>query len=652
MEVRPYGLWTSPLTPARMAAGVRITDVAWDRAGRTLVWHEERSGRGVLVALDLDEPGGGMRELTPTLSVRARVGYGGGDFGAGQGEVYFVADEGRIYRQPLWGGTAQPVTPAFGAAASPTPSPDGRWLLFVHSYERRDVLAIVDARGRLWPQKLAEGDDFYMQPAWHPSGRMLAFVSWRHPNMPWDGTALHLAHLSDADPAAGELPRAVRVEAVAGSDRVAIFQPAFSPDGRWLAYVSDERGWANLYLYELAERRATPVFPEPAEHGRPAWRQGMRTLAWSADSRRLYFLRNKEGFSQIWVYDLERREAARLGGPDGGPLAEYTAFDQIAACPTAPLLAVLASSPSIPWRVITVELAGYEAGSPGGSAPPAGLQVAVRRRSEAEEIPAACFSLPQPKRWATSDGHEAFGLYYPPANPDFQGRGRPPLIVRVHGGPTSQAEAEWLPAVAFFTSRGYAVLDVNYRGSTGYGRAYMDALKGKWGVYDVEDAVSGARAMVEAGLADPERLVIMGGSAGGYTVLRALTTHPGFFKAGVCLYGVANLFTLAAETHKFEERYLDSLVGPLPEASGLYRERSPVFFADRIRDPIAIFQGDEDRVVPKNQSDSIVEVLRRRGVPHEYHVYQGEGHGWRKRETIEAYYAAVESFLRRYVIFA
>ncbi|HEY8497904.1 MAG TPA: prolyl oligopeptidase family serine peptidase [Limnochordales bacterium] len=642
MAVRPYGMWPSPLTPARVAAAVRLTDVAWEPSGRSLVWHEERSGQGVVVAVEPDEPASAMRDVTAGQSVRARVGYGGGDFAVGPGVVYFVGDGGRIYRQPLSRGTARPITPGFGAAASPAPSPDGRWVVYVHSYERRDVLAVADAEGRGWPQVLVEGDDFYMQPAWHPSGRLLAFVSWRHPHMPWDSSVLWLAHLELPEPGRGGLPRVVRLEAVAGGDGVSVFQPAFSPDGRWLAYVSDEGGWGNVHLYDLAERRGAPLLAEPAEHGRPAWRQGMRTLAWSPDGRRLFYLRSREGFTQLWACDVESRQAGRVGGPEGGPLAPYTALEQIAVSPADGRVALLASSPSLPWRVLTLE--------PGAGA--GALKAAVWRRSEPEELPESFFSRPEPRRWPTSGGAEAFGLYYPPSHPDFQGSGPPPLIVRVHGGPTSQAEAEWSPGVAFFTSRGYAVLEVNYRGSTGYGRAYRDALKGQWGVYDVEDAVSGARAMVEAGLADPQRLVIMGGSAGGYTVLRALVTHPGFFKAAVCLYGVSNLFTLAAETHKFEERYLDSLVGPLPEAAARYRERSPALFAERIQDPIAIFQGEEDQVVPKNQSDAVVEVLRRRGVPHEYHVYPGEGHGWRRRETVEAFYRAVESFLLRHVVFA
>jgi dipeptidyl aminopeptidase/acylaminoacyl peptidase len=206
--------------------------------------------------------------------------------------------------------------------------------------------------------------------------------------------------------------------------------------------------------------------------------------------------------------------------------------------------------------------------------------------------------------------------------------------------------------VQFFTTRGFAVLQVNYRGSTGYGKAYVEALRGQWGLADVEDAVTGAQFLVQQGWVDAQKLVIMGGSAGGYTVLQALVHHPGFFKAGVCLYGISNLFTLAASTHKFEAHYLDSLIGPLPDTADRYRDRSPLFAAERIRDPIALFQGEIDQVVPKEQADAIVASLARRGVPYEYHVYAGEGHGWRKAETITQFYMSVEAFLRHYVLFA
>jgi dipeptidyl aminopeptidase/acylaminoacyl peptidase len=250
------------------------------------------------------------------------------------------------------------------------------------------------------------------------------------------------------------------------------------------------------------------------------------------------------------------------------------------------------------------------------------------------------------------DGNDVHGFFYGPQSADFEGIYAPPLMVLIHGGPTSQRGAGFDAQVQFFTTRGFAVLQVNYRGSTGYGRAYRDMLRGNWGIYDVEDAVSGARHLVAQDRADNDRLVIMGGSAGGFTVLKTLEDYPGVFKAGVCLYGVANQFTLVADTHKFEERYSDSLLGPLPEAAEIYRERSPIYFADKIQDPIIVFQGEDDKVVPQAQSDAIVAALKRSGVPHEYHLYPGEGHGFRKAETIEHFYTAVERFLKEYVIYS
>ena len=236
-------------------------------------------------------------------------------------------------------------------------------------------------------------------------------------------------------------------------------------------------------------------------------------------------------------------------------------------------------------------------------------QVAVRARSASESLAPDDLSTPEPVSWASEDATQVHGLYYPPANRRFTGRGRPPLIVAIHGGPTGQIETGFEGSHQYFATRGWAVLDVDYRGSTGHGRAYMTALRAQWGLLDVTDAISGAQHLVSDGLADPERLVIMGGSAGGYTVLRALTTRPGFFRAGICLYGVANLFTLAADTHKFESRYLDSMIGPLPAAAAVYRNRSPVYAADQLRDPIAIFQGTDDQVVPPAQAEEIVALV-------------------------------------------
>ena len=309
---------------------------------------------------------------------------------------------------------------------------------------------------------------------------------------------------------------------------------------------------------------------------------------------------------------------------------------QIAASPVDDRVAVIASSSQTPFRVAVWD----------------GERWTTQRYSTTETVAAADLPTPRPITWLAPDGTTVHGLFYPPTSSRFYGSGLPPAIVNIHGGPTGQARAAYSADAAFFTSRGYAYLDVNYRGSTGYGRSYMLALRERWGVVDTEDAIGAARALVDQGLADGQRLVIKGGSAGGYTVLNVLARHPGVFRAGICLYGVSNLFTLAADTHKFEERYLDSMVGPLPETADRYRAWSPIFHADGIRDPIAIFQGKEDKVVPPDQAETIVEVLRARRVPHIYRLYEGEGHGWRKTETIEAYYSDVERFLKQYVLFA
>jgi dipeptidyl aminopeptidase/acylaminoacyl peptidase len=625
-KIRQFGLWDSPITPASLGRGITLTDVAWDSDG-SLVWREGRSDRGVLVVRPPD--GQAPRDLNSDLSVRAKVGYGGGDFTTGHGNVYFIeAESGRIYRQPTPSGMARPITPAFGSAASPTLSPNGDWLLFVHTYEGIDRLAVVNSTGSFWPGQLVSGEDFYMQPRWHPQGDRISWITWNFPNMPWDGTFLRQGKIHYPS---GTLPVLSDITTIAGDENTSIFQPEYSPDGRWLGYISDETGWWQMYLYNLESGEHRQVTQEAAEHGLPAWIQGLRTYAFSPDSKSIYFTRNQEGINSLWEYKIEAPRSELI------PLeASYTSLEQIAVSPNG-RIALLASGSNLPSRLILTNTA---------------VEVEVVARSTSEEVGPEEFSPMKAIQWPGMDGKTVYGLFYPPQNPGYQGDGSPPLIVDVHGGPTSQVRSTFLPRVQFFTSRGYAVLEVNYRGSTGYGREYRDALRGNWGIYDVEDSVSGAKFLVEQGQVDGNRIVIMGGSAGGFTVLKALEDFPGFFKAGICMYGVSNQFTLVADTHKFEAHYSDILLGPLPKAADLYRERSPEFYCDRIADPIAIFQGEIDTVVPRSQSDRVVASLQRRGVPHEYHLYPGEGHGFRKTETIEAFYKAVDNFLKQHVIFA
>jgi dipeptidyl aminopeptidase/acylaminoacyl peptidase len=624
---KQFGLWPSPITPISLAHGYGFSDVAWDHDG-TLVWRESRSNRGVLVVQAPD--GQALRDFNSELNVRAGVGYGGGDFAVGHGYIYFVdAESGRIFRQPTHKGSPKPIVPAFGSAASPAISPNGKYLLYVHTYERNDCIAVVDSEGNNWPQKLISGDDFYMQPCWHPDSQRIAWISWNHPQMPWDGTKLYIASIAALSQGLLELGE---IKIVAGGETTAVFGAQFSPDGRYLAYVSDPDGWWQLFVYDLQTRMHKLLTDGEAEHGIPAWNQGMRTFDFSPEGNNIYFLKNKDGSIKLWQVNINTKleQSVRVG-------EEYTWMKQIAVAPVGERVAVIASGGRVPERIIQFE------GSEGAR---------VIRRSLPEEIPVNTYSMPCPITWTGMDGDNVYGVYFAPNSTHFAGIGLPPLLVMIHGGPTSQSGINFDAKAQYFASRGWAVLQVNYRGSSGYGRDYRDKLKGNWGIYDVQDAVAGARHLVEDGQVDAQKLVIMGGSAGGYTVLKALEDYTGFFKAGVCSYGVTNHFSLAADTHKFEERYLDSLLGALPEASHIYRERSPIYFADKIQDAIIIFQGEDDKVVPKDQSSQIVATLQQNSVTHEYHLYPGEGHGFRKTETIESYYTSLEKFLRTNVIFS
>lgn len=621
-----YGTWNSPISGKSIASGISLQDVQWNAAGDTVLWWENRGKTGLLLAKSgRDAP----RDLTDaSLNVAGRVGYGGGAFTVAAGQVYFVAN-GRLYKQALAGGAPHAITPEFGSFASPAVSRDGKWVVFVHSYEHVDGLLLVDSDGSIFPRKLAYGTDFLMQPVWHPAGEQIAYIAWNHPRMPWNGSELRLIQLT-AD--AGGVPVAEDIVTLAGDHDTAIFQPQFSPDGRYLSYISDASGWGQIYLYDLATHAHLQLTDTAAEHGTPAWAQGLRTSGWSSDSRSLMYLENDGGFFSLRRYDLQTHSETEVAG-----LEQYTHLEQLAISAENDALAMIASSSLIPPRVITLDRES---------------RVTIHRRSQTENLPGDQLSPARKIIWQGDDGADVHGLYYAPVIREDMPAGKPPLIVNVHGGPTSQRTAGYYSEVQFFTTRGYAVLQVNHRGSTGYGKAYMDMHRGNWGVYDVIDSLSGVNHLADTGQIDRTKTVIMGGSAGGFTVLQSLVEHPGFFKAGICSYGVSNQFGLLMDTHKFEERYTYWLLGELPEAADLYRQRSPLFHADKIVDPLIVFQGTDDVVVPQDQSDLIVASLKRRGIPHEYHLYEGEGHGWRRPETIEAYYSAIERFLLQYVIYA
>jgi dipeptidyl aminopeptidase/acylaminoacyl peptidase len=619
---KSFGLWSSPLSSKSLAGEVRLSDVQWAGPGQGLVWLEGRDGRGVLVTASDDAA---PRDINDVLSVRGGVGYGGGEFTVFEDEVYFTANDGRLYMVHLDRGLPRAITPGFGRAASPAVSPEGDWVAYVHTHEGVDCIAVVDTVGKRWPLKLVSGADFYMQPAWSPGNTRMAWIAWDQPQMPWNGTRLETAvvHMTSKGITMGER------EVWVGGEDVAVQQPSFSPDGRYLAYLSDASGFWHLYVREVGAGKTWQLTDGEVEYGGPAWIQGQRYYGWHPDEDRLWAVRNDRGVQTLVEVELDGHVEELPG------LEAYTSVSQPSISATGDLVFVGASS-QFPPRIVT-----WKAGT-----------VRVERYGSSERVETSALSKMKPVSWACGDDSTTiFGNYYAPTNPDYECTGLPPALIMIHGGPTSQRTAAYDVRNQFFATRGFAVLDVNYRGSTGYGRAYMNALEGNWGIFDVEDAVSGAKYLVDAGLADPNKLVIMGGSAGGYTVLQALVTHPGVFAAGICLYGISDLFALARGTHKFEAAYNDRLIGPLPEAAEIYRARSPLFHAHQIVDPVAIFHGALDEVVPLDQAEAIVKSLKQRGVPHLYHVYQDEGHGWRRAENIEHFYDAALTFLNDHVVY-
>ncbi|MEE2659454.1 MAG: S9 family peptidase [Candidatus Latescibacterota bacterium] len=623
-EKRPYGLWDSPIGVEHLSGAVALQSVTWDSATETLVWLERCGAESVILCRDAGEIA--TRQLTTGVSVCAKVLYGGGELGVGCGTLYYIEGGERVVRQTLTPGGPTPLTEARGCPAAPTPSPDGRWLLYVFHEDGEDQLRMVDTAGSLQSISLTTGADFYLHPCWHPEGNRIAWIEWDFPNMPWDGTRLMLSQLivEGVSP-----PRLESSKCLAGGNEVTIFQPEFSPDGRYLAYASDEAGWSQLWLHDLASGEMRCLTDDDkGDIAQPPWVQGQRSFAFAPNGERIYYTRSHEARRRAWVVDTAGGPSRPVQG-----LAQYTAVNHLAA--TNDGVAAIASASGIPNRLV---IADDEGG------------ITVHARSTGETIPGTAFSVPEPISWRAEDGTKIRGLYYPPASEHFEAAGPPPMIVEVHGGPTGESEDSFEIEIQYFATRGWARLLVNYRGSTGYGRAYRNALRGQYGITDVEDAVSGTRFCVDSGRADGNRLAIVGSSSGGYTVLQVLTLHPGLFRAAICKYGISDLLALTEQTHKFETRYFDHLVGPLPETESRYRERSPIHKLDSIRDPVAVFQGTNDGVVPQTQSDALVGSLRERNIPHEYHLYEGEGHGFRQPKTVAHFTHSVEAFLGERVL--
>ncbi|WP_066964837.1 S9 family peptidase [Microbulbifer sp. Q7] len=610
----PYGSWPSAINAELLTAGnVRLSEARLFNGNA--YWLESRpaeKGRSVLVECALQGATPVKRDLLPApLSVRSKAHeYGGAAYTVAGAEVFFVlAADQRIYRMPLAGGAPEPITPEGPYHyADLQVDPLRNRLICVQedeSHADREAVARLIAIDLTPTQQdarittLVEGADFYSNPALNPDGSQLSFLQWQHPNMPWDATELMLADLDEN----GGIKTTRRI---AGGNNESIFQPQWSPAGQ-LFYVSDRNNWWNLYHVGSE----APLWQVDAEFATPQWVFGMSTYGFLGDQK-IFCTFSQAGIWQLALIDLNTGKAETLAHPGCD-------FESI-RCDGKRALFIASGATDFPC----VSLFDGEDNT-----------FSVLASSSATPVDPHWFSAAQPVSFQVGE-REVHGFYYPPHNPGFKAPEgeKPPLIVFGHGGPTGATSAGLNLKVQYWTSRGFAILDVNYSGSTGYGRAYRDRLKDNWGVIDVEDVCAGAEYLVSQGLADPARLLIKGGSAGGYTVLAALTFHS-TFSAGASHYGIGDLTTLARDTHKFESRYLDKLVGPWPQTEPVYRARSPINHIEQLNCPVIFFQGMEDKVVPPNQAEAMVNALKERGLPVAYITFAEEGHGFRSADSIK-----------------
>jgi len=590
-----YGSWQSPITAEQVAKGtLRFSEVKIDDG--KIYWLEQRpsdSGRTTIMSWSASE--GEQELLAREYNVSSKVHeYGGGALLVNKGRIYFVNKSDQQIYNLLAGGKIEKITSRNTARfADGCIHPKAAALFYVmeeHNEQVTNTIVRIDLlTGKI--ATIASGQDFYASPRISPDGKKLAYVCWSHPNMPWDGTELWVLDLQTN-----------QRKKVAGGISESIVDPKWSMDGE-LYYISDRSNWWNIF------KGTKPLWQHDAEFALPHWIFGRSLMGFAKDGIFCSYVKNgTHSFAKI-SFD---GKATPVNLPFTN--VQYVSVEGEKA-------ALIASSLSQPSSIVLYDL----------------------KKGTAQTIKRCCSSLiahdyiSQPIAVEyPSNGRTAHAFYYPPLNPNYRGlpNEKPPILVNLHGGPTAHVSPTYSPTILFWTSRGFAYLDVNYGGSTSYGRKYRDSLKGKWGIIDVDDCTNGALYCVKQGLADPSRLTVSGGSAGGFTTLASLAFRD-VFKAGADFFGVSDLERLALDTHKFEARYLDGLVGPYPEQRDTYLKRSPIYHIEKITQPIIIFQGDKDTVVPPSQSEMMFKTLVASHIPTAYLLFKGEGHGFEKAENIQ-----------------
>jgi dipeptidyl aminopeptidase/acylaminoacyl peptidase len=601
----------SAISITRLAGLPRINDTQFGAEGH-LLRHETVEGNGELRLL---ADRGQWKTINGDLDVRAGIGYGGGDFAASHENALFTARGAGLFRVSL-----RPpfkphcIYPSSDPIASVCVSADEKWALFIQSRQERETLLMVGLDGQSPAVELASGADFYMGPAWHPSGRLVAWVEWDHPHMPWDASRVRLGRLPPG------ITRLTPLDWTAGGVGCAASQPRFSPDGRWLSFIIQTGDWDNLVIYELDTGQEITLLKGEGYHLRlPEWVQGMRSYAWSPGSDSIYHFRYHQAQTTLWNTGLPGGSSRQV---DISPIRWAGQLD---ISTRNGELVFIGSAPGIPKQVcrLSDDVLARES-------------VALERQLSTGNF------QPQHYDFSTADGSKAFGLYYPPYG---QVQSDAPLVLHIHGGPTAAADLGFNHEAVFFSSRGYGYAEVNYRGSATYGYSYQNALHKNWGIVDVQDTIAMADWLVQNGWVHPDRMALFGSSAGGFTVLNTLITSTGRFKAGICSYGVSDLVADARNTHKFEKYYHRFLIGDLEQDRQRFIARSPIHQAGRISDPLLLFHGGQDPVVDISQTEEIFRQLKEIGVPCQMITYPDEGHGFRKMENISDYYLRIERFL-------
>ena len=621
----PYGSWASPITPDLVSSEGGVQFGYLDVSEGGVYWSESRPNEKGRTALVYKPHDGEIIDVVPAgFNVRTRVHEYGGGAWFRDADVIFCSsfDDSRLYRIERPGAEPQPITPE-----SPEPHAlryadgrvfaDGRLIVCVREVhgegEPRNELVVLPADGSAEPRVVATGRDFYAAPRPSPDGTRLVWLAWDHPHMPFEGTDLCVADLGPD----GSLSNDRRV---AGSESESIFQPEWSSAGD-LYFVSDRTGWSNLYVERAGAVEA--LTSEEAELGYPQWVFDLSRYTFLGDGR-IACIFTRSALDSLELLDPQTGRVERIDLP----YTDYT--PSLRSVGTR--LVVAGSSPTKPPEVVELD--------------PGSGRTKLLRRSTDLELDPGYLSVGTPISFEGADGLVSRGFFYAPTNRDYAGPDDelPPLLVHVHGGPTAHVSNALQLSLQLFTSRGIAVVDLNYGGSTGYGREYRDRLRGRWGIVDIEDSAAVVRFLSDRGDIDSSRVQITGGSAGGYTTLMAMAVRDEF-SSGASYFGVADLVTFHDDTHKFESHYDEYLIGSWPEAEEVYRDRSPITHADAISRPLLLLQGLDDKVVPPSQSEVIVDALKRRGIPYAYIAFEGEGHGFRRAENVKRANEAHLSFL-------